>query len=289
MLKGRLYIPQDVAHPLPVVIMAHGFSATITGMVADCYAEVFCEAGFAVLLYDHIGFGVSGGEPRQQVNKWVQARGYRDAIDFVMTLPAIDPQRVAIWGDSASGGEVIVIGAVDPRVKAVIAQVPSCGGEPPPQDRDSLLFKAVRETLLNGDLCSLPKTTIGPLPVVSFDQAGTPSYLTPLTAFRWFIEYGGRFKSNWENRVTVVNPETPAPFHPGLCAPYLQTPLLMFIAHDDEMPGSKAEIARMVFEAAPGPKKLVELDGGHFGLLYYPSECFTQASQAQRDFLLEYL
>lgn len=289
MLKGRLYLPQVVAHPLPVVIMAHGFSATITGMVADCYAEVFCEAGFAILLYDHIGFGVSGGEPRQQVNKWVQARGYRDAIDFVMTLPAIDPQRVAIWGDSASGGEVIVIGAVDPRVKAVIAQVPSCGSEPPPEDRDGRLFKAVCETLLNGDLGPLPKTTIGPLPVVSSDQAGSPSYLTPLTAFRWFIEYGGRFKTNWENSVTVVIPETPAPFHPGLCAPYLQVPLLMLIARDDEMPGSKADIAHMVFNATPGVKRLVELDGGHFGLLYYPSEYFTQASQAQLDFLLEYL
>jgi len=32
--------------------MAHGFSATINGMVADRYAEVFCNAGFAVLLYD---------------------------------------------------------------------------------------------------------------------------------------------------------------------------------------------------------------------------------------------
>ena len=117
MLKGRLYLPQDVANPLPVVIMAHGFSATINGMVADRYAEVFYEAGFAVLLYDHIGFGISGGEPRQHVNKWIQARGYCDAIDFVMTLPEIDHHRIAIWGDSASGGEVIVVGAIDQRVK----------------------------------------------------------------------------------------------------------------------------------------------------------------------------
>lgn len=289
MLKGKLYLPQDIAHPMPMLIMAHGFSATISGMVADRYAEVFYEAGFAVLLYDHFGFGISGGEPRQQVNKWIQARGYRDAIDFVMTLPMIDPYRVAIWGDSASGGEVIVMGAVDPRVKAVIAQVPSCGSEPPPEDRDGRLFKAICETLLNGDLVPLPKTTIGPLPVVSSDQAGSPSYLTPLTAFRWFIEYGGRFKTNWENSVTVVIPETTAPFHPGLCTPYLQAPLLMLIARDDEMIGSKAEIARMAYDAAPGPKKLVELDGGHFGLLYYPSEHFTLASQAQCDFLLEYV
>lgn len=31
--------------------MAHGFTATINGMIADKYAEEFCKAGFAVLLY----------------------------------------------------------------------------------------------------------------------------------------------------------------------------------------------------------------------------------------------
>jgi len=32
--------------------MAHGFSAT-RAMTTDKYAEAFCSAGFAVLLYDH--------------------------------------------------------------------------------------------------------------------------------------------------------------------------------------------------------------------------------------------
>jgi uncharacterized protein len=288
-LGGRLYLPQDTSNPLPVVIMAHGFSATIDGMVADRYAEVFYEAGFAVLLYDHVGFGISGGEPRQKVNKWIQARGYRDAIDFVTTLPEIDHHRIAIWGDSASGGEVIVVGAVDQRVKAVVAQVPACGRELPPEDPDGVMFKFIQETLLNGNLSSIPKVTIGPMPVVSFDQVGAPSYLTPLTAFRWFIEYGGRFKTNWENRVTVVIPDTPTPFHPGLCAPYLRASLLMLIAHDDEMPGAETNISTKVFEAAPEPKKLIELDGGHFGLLHYPSPLFDLASNRQRVFLERYL
>ena len=39
--------------------------------------EVFQQAGMAVLLYDHRNFGLSDGVPRQEINKWVQARGYR--------------------------------------------------------------------------------------------------------------------------------------------------------------------------------------------------------------------
>jgi pimeloyl-ACP methyl ester carboxylesterase len=275
--------------PQPIVIMAHGFSATINGMVAEKYAETFYEAGFAVLLYDHRNFGISGGEPRQQIDRWVQARGYRDALNFVSALPAIDQHRIAIWGDSLSGAEVIVVGALDERVKAIVAQVPACGEQLPPHDPGGKLFGALRETFLHADLCAIPNTTKGPLPVVSFNQTSAPSLLTPLSAFHWFMEYGARYGTNWENQATLVDLNTPAPFHAGLCARHLTVPLLMMIAEQDEMPGANSDVAREVFRLAPEPKEKIEINGGHFGLLYYPGELFEQASRTQRDFLIRYL
>jgi alpha-beta hydrolase superfamily lysophospholipase len=271
------------------VILAHGFSATIHDMVADRYAEAFQEAGFAALLYDHRSFGISGGEPRCQINKWVQARGYQDAMSFVETLPEIDPNRIALWGDSMSAAVVLVVTAVDPRVKAVVAQVPACGTKPAPPDPDGTLFASLQNTLFNADLSSLPQLTMGPMPVVSFDQLTYPSLLTPLTAYRWFIEYGGRFNTKWENSATRVTPKTAAPFHAGLCAPHLKAPAQLLIAHEDEMPGANPDIAQMVYDLIPEPKELVDLDGGHFGLVHYPSPFFDQGSQAQKEFLLKYL
>jgi uncharacterized protein len=289
-LRGRLYLPTAAPRPLPVVIMAHGFSATINGMVAEKYAEAFFEAGFAVLLYDHRNFGMSGGEPRQEINKWVQARGYCSAMDFVSILPEVAQDRIAIWGDSSSGGEVIVVGAVDERVWAIVAQVPACGDEPPSDYSKEFVFECLKEVFLHGHVSEgAPGTMTGPLPVVSSDQMSTPSLLTPLTAFRWFMEYGGRYGTHWENRATIVQPWTPAPFHPLICAPHLKAPLLMMIATRDEMPGASSDIARAVFHLAPEPKENVEIDGGHFGLLYYPSELFEQASRAQCDFLIRHL
>lgn len=283
-LRGRLYRPAG-ARPVPVVVMAHGTSATIT-MAIDRYAEVFVESGFAVLLYDHRNFGASGGEPRQEINPWVQARGYRDAMTYLGSVQGIDPGAITLWGDSYSAAEVIVVGAVDERPAAVIAQIPALGPHLPPADPDGILFEALRDALDGGSVGGRPQDTTGPLPVVSADQLGAPSLLPPIQAFRWFIEYGGQHGSRWRNEVTRVVPAHLPPFHAGLAAPHLQHPLLMMIAPEDEMQGANPDVSNAAYASVPGRKQLNEIGGGHFGLLYHPSDLFEQASRAQADFLL---
>ncbi len=283
-LRGRLYRPAGT-RPVPVVVMTHGTSATIT-MTTDRYAEVFHECGFAVLLYDHRNFGESGGEARQEINPWVQARGYLDAMTYIRSVPGIDPEAIVLWGDSYSAAEVIVVGAVDERPAAVIAQVPAMGPDLPPPDPGAALFAALRDTLHGGSVDGGPEDTTGPIPVVSADQLGTPSLLTPIQAFRWFVEYGGRHGTGWRNEVTRVVPARLPRFHAGIAAPHLQHRLLMVIAPEDEMQGANPEVSRAAFAAVPAAKEVVEIGGGHFGLLDYPGELFDQASRAQTDFVV---
>jgi pimeloyl-ACP methyl ester carboxylesterase len=286
-LRGKLYRPESSVDRLPAIIMAHGFSATINGMVAERYADVFCEAGFAVLLYDHYSFGISDGRPRCQISSWMQARGYCDAVDYLLTRPEFDPRRIAVWGDSMSGRVAIAVGAVDDRVKAVVVQVPACGHKRPSEDPDEASFLAMKDIILNRNLIGMTKKYADPRPVVSADQIGASSLLEPLTAFRWFIDYGGRYGTKWQNQAVVVTMDTGNPFHVHDCAAHLQVPILMVIAEEDEMPGANSQVSRYVYECIPGPKNLLEVDGGHFGLLYYPGELFDQVSRAQRDFLLQ--
>ena len=215
-LRGLLFRPESSPRP-PVVIMAHGTSATIH-MVADEYAEVFRRDGMAVLLYDHRNFGASEGEPRQEINPWIQCRGYLDAIDFVQTVDGIDHDRIGLWGDSYSAGEVMVVGAIDERVTAIVAQIPVCGQAPPTFEPTRATFDAIRASLLSGDVAGGPDVTLGPLPVVSPDQLGTPSLLEPVQAFRWFIDYGARHGTGWLNRVTRVLPDTPVAYNPARSA-----------------------------------------------------------------------
>lgn len=286
-LRGKLFSPEG-AGPHPALVMAHGTSATIP-MVLEQYALEFHSAGFMVLAYDHRNFGISGGEPRQEINPWTQARGYRDAVSFMLSLPEADQKRIAIWGDSFAGMQALVVAALDPRIAAVVAHVPSCGAELPPMEPTEGNFKQLLTAFEHGDVSATPETTTGPLPVVSPDQLGNPSLVEPIQAFRWFIEYGGRPGSRWQNRATRVIPNTPVPFSPYLAVPFLKADLLMLVAPDDEVARANPSVSRATFDLVPGHKRWVEIDGGHFGALYHPGERFDRAVAAQRDFLVERL
>jgi len=287
-LRGFLYEAVAGRPPFPVVVMAHGTSATVS-MGIDHYAEVFADAGVSALLYDHRNLGASGGEPRQEINPWIQCRGYRDAIGFASTLADHDPSRIGIWGDSFSGGEVFLVAACDPRVKAVVAQCPTFGASPPEAKASVELFQAIRATFESGEVAGSAHDTVGPIPVVSFDQIGTPSLLEPIQAYRWFIDYGGRHGSGWCNQATRVMPSNTPPYSPYLCAPFVTVPSLMMLAPGDEMAGANPDVSRRAFDSLKGEKDLYEIGGGHFGLLYHPSDLFSEASTVQAGFLAKHL
>jgi len=126
-LRGWLYRPRGRAAAAPAVVMAHGYNC-IKELYLDQYAAAIADAGHVVLAYDHRNFGDSDGEPRQELDPWVQVRDYRNAITFVQTLDGVDPERVGIWGTSYAGGHVLVVGAIDRRVRCVVAQVPTISG-----------------------------------------------------------------------------------------------------------------------------------------------------------------
>ena len=117
-----LYPATGDAVTAPIVVMAHGLSGTRRDGLGS-FAERFAAAGIAALLFDHRGFGDSGGEPdlfepARQLEDW------RAAIACARSLPSIDPNRVATFGSSMGGGNALAAAANDRRIAAVISQVP---------------------------------------------------------------------------------------------------------------------------------------------------------------------
>jgi len=117
----------DAADRRACIVMAHGFGATMDSGLQP-FAERFAAAGFHVLVFDYRYFGSSGGQPRQLLSIECQLDDWAAAIAFARQLRGVEPDRVALWGSSFSGGHVVVAAARDGRVAAVSSQCPMMDG-----------------------------------------------------------------------------------------------------------------------------------------------------------------
>jgi uncharacterized protein len=268
----------------PAVVMAHGFSA-VKEMYLDRFAEVFNAAGMNVVVFDHRNFGASDGEPRQEIDPWDQVRDYRDAITYASTLPEVDADRIGIWGSSYSGGHVLVVAAIDRRVKAVVCQVPLISGHDNLRALVRADFIAGFRQLFDADrLARFRGEPPAMVPVVDADPLA-PSALPTPDSWEWFTETGKSRAPAWRNEVTLRSVELFTEYEPGTYLPWISpTPLLMLVARGDHL--VPAELAIAAFDTAHEPKKLVILPGGHFEAY---TVGFDAASGHARDWLTEQL
>ncbi|WP_042434427.1 alpha/beta hydrolase [Streptacidiphilus anmyonensis] len=109
------------------VIMAGGF-AVPRGPGTDRFAWRFQEAGFHVLAFDFRGMGESGEGPCPVVTRGSQLADWKAALAFAPSLPGVAAGRLALWGFSATGGQILDVAAGEPAVAAVVAQTPALGG-----------------------------------------------------------------------------------------------------------------------------------------------------------------
>ena len=126
--RGWLFVPESHGnYKAPVIVMAHGLGG-VKEMGLESYAQQFVAAGYACMVFDYRHFGSSEGEPRQLLDIDKQLQDWQAAIEHVRCLPQVDGRRMALWGTSFGGGHVLVAGARNPKVAAVIAQCPFTDG-----------------------------------------------------------------------------------------------------------------------------------------------------------------
>src|SRR3989454_874257 len=172
-LRGWLYLPDGAGERVPGVVMAHGLSA-VKEMYLDAFAEVFAAAGLAALVFDNRNFGASDGEPRYEIDPWAQIRDYRHAITHMQNLPGIDRDRIGVWGSSYSGAHVIVLGAIDKRIKAVVSQVPLISGSENAR-------RLIRSDFFGGLVAAVNDVlTVSDLAIDAYERAREPKKLVLL-------------------------------------------------------------------------------------------------------------
>jgi fermentation-respiration switch protein FrsA (DUF1100 family) len=284
-LRGWFYRPPGASGEVPCIVMAHGFSAT-KEMHLDDYAEVFCDAGLACVVYDNRGFGASEAAPgrrRQEIDPWEQVRDYQHAITYARSRPEVDAERIGVWGSSYSAAHSYVVGAIDRRVKAVCGQVPLISGR---RNFETLVrvdfWQATWDMLAADRQARARGEDPAMLPVVDADPTAQSALPTP-DSYEFFSAYEG---TAWRNEVTLRSLELFQGYEPG---DYLKrispTPLLMVVAPNDRL--TPGEWACEAYETAAPPKRLVLLPGGHFDA--YTGEGFEISSAAARDWFMQHL
>lgn len=272
-----LYRPEGAAGPLPCLVIGHGFSGT-KGL-ARVYAEQFAGAGFAVLVFDYRHFGVSGGQPRQIVDVRKQREDYHAAVRFARALPGIDPERIAIWGTSLSGSHVIAVAAEDPRIAAVVAQVPLLDAGRTGRTRWQRLHRAMTRSILRLLLAAgrdMLRVLLHQPPYLArvVGHPGDAAVFTGADARDAFAALGGE-RVGWRNAFAPRFLFGLPRYRPGT-AERLAMPLLVCVADCDleASPAFAVEIA----ERAPW-SEIRHYPAGHFDVYLDPLRSQVIADQ----------
>ena len=200
---------------------------------------------------------------------------------YARTIDWVDPDRVALFGSSFSGGHVIAVGAGDPRIAAVVSQCPLTDGL---ASLPAIGVKNIARATVVGvrdQLSALAGRPPHYIPAVgppgSFAVMSTPdsqpgfAALTP-TETGWVNQVAGRIAL----RVSL--------YRPGRAAAKVTCPILFCVCDRDSL----APANRTLKHAGAAPRGEVKrYPVGHFEI--YVGEPFEQAVADQTEFLVRTL
>ncbi len=275
-----LYRPRETDGPVPIVVMAHGFTATRRESLEQ-FAQRFAAAGLATLAFDYRGFGDSDGAERQVLSIDRQLEDVAAALAFVRSVEGVDPSRVALWGSSFGGGLTLETAARDHSLACAVAQVPfaegpSMLGAVPPANAMRLTSRAladIRARRRGAERVMIPAA--GP--------PGTLAAMTSEDALPGFEAIKAP-DSLHQNRVAAAIAVEALLWRPGSKAGGIECPLLVQVATED-LDTPPAPAARAAARAPRGELRRYEC--GHFDVYLEP--WFDRVADDQVEFLTRHL
>jgi pimeloyl-ACP methyl ester carboxylesterase len=109
------------------MVLVHGLGATHDMMLAQ-YEQHFAAAGIATLAFDYRHTGASDGQPRQRISMPRQRADVTAALSYLGERSDVDPARLALWGTSLGGMNVVRVAAARPDLAAAVIQCPIVHG-----------------------------------------------------------------------------------------------------------------------------------------------------------------
>lgn len=119
-VAGILFFPDDFdpSKKYPALVATHP-GGGVKEQVSSLYGGKLADRGYVVLAFDASHQGESGGEPRFLEDPFARVEDIRCAIDFLVTLPYVDEERIGAFGVCAGGGYSVSAAQTEHRIKAV--------------------------------------------------------------------------------------------------------------------------------------------------------------------------
>lgn len=235
--RATVYLPgTDGRHPCVILCCGFGGTQDTPAMVAS--ARAFSDAGFVALTFDYRSFGLSEGRPRQVVDIGGQLDDIRAAIAHARSRSDVDDELVVLWGTSLGGGHVVSVAADDPRLCAVVAQVPFNGFPRRVEQRSTATTLKLLAAMLADALAGLLRRKPRYIKMI-----GAPDETVVMGSAQAMRAIEDMDSATWRNQVAPRGLIEMMRYKPGRVAARLVMPLLVCIAEFDRETLGDAAIA----------------------------------------------
>ena len=124
-LTGNLYRPLKKQNQYAAILSPHGHleDKRFTDYV-QLRSAYLASIGAIVFAYDMIGYGESHQVRHKiPISLLLQTWNSKRVLDYLLSLPEVDPQKIGITGGSGGGTQTFILTALDQRIKVSIPVV----------------------------------------------------------------------------------------------------------------------------------------------------------------------
>lgn len=115
-----IYFPPDfdAGVKYPAIVSTHPIGSCKEQTAGKVYGAALAAAGFIVIAFDASFQGASGGAPRFIENPYFRVADISYAIDYLLTLPWVDENRIGAIGVCGGGGYTVNAAMTERRIRA---------------------------------------------------------------------------------------------------------------------------------------------------------------------------
>jgi hypothetical protein len=248
-ISGLLRLPDDDPGPFRAIVQGPGWMGLKDAKLYVRYHETLTAAGFAVLVFDYRGFGDSDGD-RTLLSPRRQLEDLHSAVTYLQAREDVLGDCIGVFGSGGTGGgNAVMLAAVDPRVRAVVSQLPVAdGGDWLHRMRSEYEWLDFLEALRADRADRTAHGGTGRL-VNPREEIMVPTAERRATAVKADVDDRVPTKVRLSCAQEIID------YRPVDAAAGLTTPLLVIAVEDDATTPTDHAVA--IYEAARGPKQLI--------------------------------